>query len=142
MLDTITGLTSTITTEAVVSAPLSGRYLAHNPYPAYQRAFFAADLLLERAHLSKPTVKQAAAVCGVTVPYTAAARRIAYCRPDLRAAVEHGLRPLIKTAWPQPSPSDELVSAWDAASNSERIEFARRVGINTVWEEAISPAIG
>jgi hypothetical protein len=39
------------------------------------------------------------------------------------------------------SPSDLLVSSWHAASNVERAEFARRVGIDTLFDQAIAPAI-
>ena len=39
------------------------------------------------------------------------------------------------------SAADELVSAWNAASNVERVEFAKRIGANTIWNECVAPAI-
>src|SRR5262249_13737029 len=75
------------------SRPLSGRYLAHAELSAVKRAFLAADLALGRAHLVRPTLGLCALAARVSVPYAAAARRVAYERPDLRSAVECGLLP-------------------------------------------------
>jgi transcriptional regulator with XRE-family HTH domain len=41
----------------------------------------------------------------------------------------------------KPSHCDLLVSNWQAASDAERIEFARRVGVDVLFDKAIAPAI-
>jgi hypothetical protein len=103
----------------------------------HRRAFLGADLVLGRLHLVKPTTAQAARLCGVSTTYVRAARRIAYCRPDLRSSTENGLHPLIS-----PKRKLDLVEAWNAASNDERVAFAQRIGVARVFDECIAPALG
>jgi hypothetical protein len=76
--------------------PLKGRYLAHSHRTKIRRAFEAADLVLGRAQLTNPTIRQAALLNGVSVPYVAAAKRIAFEQPHLRSSVESGQQRLLE----------------------------------------------
>ena len=94
---------------------LRGQYLAKNRLDARARARLAVDILDRRAELGDLTVKQVGWLCRVSVKTISVVRK---------------------------SPSDRLVAAWNEASNSQRIEFAERVGVSKVWDEAILPALG
>ena len=57
---------TSIVPDATISAPLTGRYLAHNGLSARRKAFLAVDLVTGRAQLSTPTAgsKQGSEVQG------------------------------------------------------------------------------
>jgi hypothetical protein len=42
---------------------------------------------------------------------------------------------------PAPRGCDLLVRDWNAATDAERIEFARRVGVDRIFDGAIAPVI-
>jgi|SRR6516225_1539586 hypothetical protein len=117
---------------ANASHPLTGDYLAYNHLPAYGRAFLAADLNLDHAHLVKPTITQAAAVCRVSPAYAAAARKVAYSLPHLRTDAEAGRRPLLEAAYGR-SATNAMLKLWNACSVDERIRFTRQVGVEAVF---------
>jgi hypothetical protein len=119
---------------------LAGRSLAGN-LPAHRRAFQAADLILGKAYLVEPTAAQAAALCRVSPAYAFAAKRIAYCRPDLRADTEAGCRPMLPTAYGKPSPDEVLLKIWRDCSPGERIAFCRGADPEAVFA-VIEAAIG
>ena len=93
---------------------VSGQYLAKNHLPVRGRGRLAAEILCGKIEIGDLTVKQVARLCRVSVPTVNAARQ---------------------------SSSDKLVVAWNAASDSDRIVFAKRVGVASLWDGAISPAI-
>jgi hypothetical protein len=128
------------TPNIAISHQLTGDYLARSRLSAYRRAFHAADLVLGKASLVEPTAAQAAAVCGVSVAYVFAAKRIAYSLPHLRTDTEAGRRPLLTTAYGKPSMKD-LLKVWNACSFEERCEFCREANPERVFE-VIEVAIG
>jgi hypothetical protein len=115
---------------------LTGRNLAHGHRTPSQRAAVAADLVKGNAVLVQPTVKQAASLAGVCVPYTEAALNATDAE---RAALRSGE---LQIAQLKPTPSEVLVTAWNAAANGERVRFAKRVGVGVIFDEAIAPALG
>jgi hypothetical protein len=107
---------------------VSGRNIAHSSRTTVQLAFVAADLCLDRVRLVPPTIKQAANVVGVSYGYARAATHIAYCRPDMRLAVENGRRPLI-----DPTSAPVLHDIWRATPASERDAFVR-AHMSEIWK--------
>ncbi len=107
-------LDTTSTAFLTTRLPVTGEYLAKNKLTARARARLAADILDRRAEISELTVTPVARLCRVSVPTINAARR---------------------------SPSDKLVKAWNEAGKSDRVQFAHRVGIARVWDDAIAAAI-
>jgi hypothetical protein len=104
-------------------------------HPAFRRAFTAADLAVGRRHLIKPTVRQAAVLCSVSVRYTYAALRAAN-DPGLRASIEAGCQPLISTA-----NSETLAQHFARTSKEELLECARTVGVDVLWDTLIAPIV-
>jgi hypothetical protein len=122
--------TSTLNaTPCVVPTPtvVTGRDIAHSHRTTVQLAFFAADWCLGRVQLVKPTIKQAAAIADVSYGYARAARRIAYCRPDLRPAIQCGSRPLI-----EPNVTPAIDALWSAMPASQRADFIHN-HLSEVW---------
>jgi hypothetical protein len=97
---------------------VSGQFLARNRLSARDRARLAADIIGGQVTIRNLTYRQTARLCRVSEPYIAAVRR------------------------PPPSACDLLVQHWDAATGAERIEFARRVGVDRIFDTAIAPVIG
>ena len=115
---------------------IGGRHIAHGRRSPSQRGAVAAQLHIGEVALVDPTIKQAAGLLGVYVPYVAAALDTTV---EKRAALASGaltIPNLLKS-----SPSDRLVSAWNNCTNDERVEFAQRIGVARVWDEAIAPAL-
>jgi hypothetical protein len=77
----------------------------------------AAGIIGGQVTIQNLTVSQTARLCRVCVPYIDDVRR-------------------------QPSACDLLVRSWNAATGSERVEFARRVGVDRIFDAAIAPVIG
>jgi hypothetical protein len=115
----------------VIPVLKTGRNLAHGHRSATQRAFLAADLVRERVRLIAPTIKQAAALARVSVPYVDLALAAS---PGERAMISAGQRPLISVGKPS------LASTWASATEAERVAFVRSVGAETVWS-SLSAAI-
>ena len=93
-----------------------GVYLAKNRLPARDRARLAAALLDGKATLTGLTVKQAARLCRVCVPYVLEAR---------------GRSPA----------ASRLMRDWEAASHEARVAFARAVGAERVFD-VVTEAVG
>ena len=117
---------------------VNGRFLAHNKRPAPERALVGAALVLNTAKLVSPTVKQAAALARVSVPYVAAGVAIA----DDQAAIEAVLAgdcAILDAA--KASASETLAEHFARATPDEWLEVARTVGPSVVWDRMISPLV-
>jgi hypothetical protein len=122
---------------AVLSVP--GRYYAHNHMSKVQRAFQGVDILTGRVQPVRFTKKQVAAIVGVSLPYLAAAARVANSRPDLRSSCECGLQPLL-TAVSRPGRAERMASQFTKLSNEEQRLFARMVGPDALFGVAVEAA--
>jgi len=111
----------------------TGRELAHCHFSVSERAAIAAWLVQGRVHLVKPTIKQAAALAGVSVPYVQAALRLDV---NVLARVALGEASLADAAR-----GNGLVAAFLAASPKDKVAFAKAVGTDSLWSDAIEPAI-
>jgi hypothetical protein len=114
---------------------ISGRNIAHGHRSKAQRAAIAAQLHLGEIALERPTVTQVRDLCGVSVKYIQAA---------LRADPEH--RRLLAAdalSIPQVDPpaSVSLARQWRAATAAERAAFAKRVGVDRLWDQSLAPAL-
>jgi hypothetical protein len=127
-----------LATDASASAPVTGRFLARNEYPAYRKAFLAADLVAGKKRLVGPTPKQAAELSRVSVPYTYAALKILQQHPEHRELHENGLWPLIET---KPGNSESLAAHFARSTGEEWLECARTIGPAVVWDRMIAPLI-
>jgi len=118
------------TTEKSTSAPehpvrrVSGRSLAHAHLNRRQRAKLAAALVDGSAEIFPPTVKQAAMLAAVPVVAVTQARR---GNGNGRSKLKHN--------------GETLAEHIARSSPAERIEAARAVGIDTLWDSMISPVI-
>ena len=112
--------------------------MAHAKFTTPERAFLAADLHRNRVDLVCPTIKQAAYLAGVCVPYAAAAVAIAD-NPAARAAVLAGDCALMDAA--KAVAPESLAVHFARATRTERIEFARTAGVDLIWDELIQPLI-
>jgi len=118
---------------------LSGRFLAHNKWTKSRRAFLGADIKSGKAQPFDLTDKQIAALVGVSVPYLAAAGRVAHSRPDLRSACESGLQPLLD-AVPCSSKAERVARAFVKMTADEQRAFARMVGPDALFGVAVEAA--
>ena len=116
-----------------VPAEFTGRELAHCHFSASERAVIAAWLVQERIHLVKPTIRQAAALAGVSVPYVQAALRL-----DVKVLTRVALG---EVSLVDAERGNGLIAAYLTASADGKIAFARAVGTDKIWDEAISPVI-
>ena len=108
----------TPTSQGDPARQVSGQFLARNRLNARDRARLAAGIIGGEVTIQDLTVRQTARLCRVSEPYVAAVRR------------------------PPPSACDLLVRDWNAATGAERIEFARRIGVDRIFDGAIAPVIG
>jgi hypothetical protein len=115
--------------------PISGRAFAHRRRTASQRAGLAAQLVLGEGVLANPTVKQAASLLQVSRPYVQVALK---ATTGQRENLVSGRLTVSRL---KPSPCDLLVRDWNAANDAERVEFARRVGVDQIFDTAIAPVI-
>jgi hypothetical protein len=88
---------------------IRGQFLAKNRWSKRDRAQLAADILAGRAMVIDLTAKQLAGLCRVSLPYIAKARE-----PDRAAA--------------------RLLHDWEAADSEQRIAFARRAGVESLFD--------
>jgi hypothetical protein len=125
--------------------PLTGRNIAQAHRTPSQLAGLAGQWVLGEAAVAPPTIKQAARLFQVCVPYVNEALELT---ADQRADLVAGcLTVRFLRNWPDrticwSSPPDLLVSTWGLAGDAERIEFARRVGVDRIFDAAIAPVIG
>jgi hypothetical protein len=122
---------------AVLSVP--GRYYAHNQKSKVQRAFQGVDILSGRVQPVRFTKKQVADIVGVSLPYLAAAERVAHSRPDLRSACETGLQPLLK-AVPRAGKVERMAATWVKMTDAEKRIFVRMVGADGIFDIAVAAA--
>jgi hypothetical protein len=118
-----------------VATPVRGRNIAYGHRTASQRAGLAAQFLLDESALTDPTVKQVATLFAVSEPYVRAAARATTTQRVSLVSGDMTVRQL------KPTPCDLLVRNWHAANDVERIEFARRVGVDRLFDRAIVPVI-
>ena len=114
---------------------ISGRNIAHTPRTASQRAAVAAMLVRGEAELIDPTVTHAAALLRVSVPYVYAALG---ATADERVDLALGKATVSEVA---PSPAAALCREWRRAAPHDLVEFVRRVGVDEVFDNGITPAI-
>ena len=111
---------------------VTGRFLAHNRLSKRRKAFLAADITLGKVRPEMLTLNQAAQLARVSVVYVRAARKIAYCRPDLRSCCEAGHNPFpLRCSRPEAA-----VRLWTKMPPNERVEFAREVGPDALLDVA------
>ncbi len=119
---------------------VTGRNLAHGKRSVAQRAFIAADLHRGRASLMSPTIRQAAILANICVPYVAAAVVIADDL-DTRGAVLTGDVSLLDAAKTKKHPAESLAEHMQRATHAEWLEAARTIGTAPIWDYMISPLI-
>jgi hypothetical protein len=117
---------------------ISGRNIAHGHRTAAERGLLSGDVHLGRISPVKLTVKQCATLCGVSVPYTAAAVLIAD-DPAARAAVLAGEQTLLDAA--KKITPETLAEDFKRASRIERLEAAHALGPTILWDEMIAPLV-
>jgi hypothetical protein len=105
---------------------IRGQYLARARLTRRQRAEIAVDLVNGSAEVSPPTAKQAAMLVAVPVVEVARLRRNG--KPK-RNGSSNG-------------PTESLAEHIARSPLAERIEAARAVGVDVVWDSMISPIIG
>jgi hypothetical protein len=115
---------STSATERSVRR-ISGQYLARAHLTRKQRAELAAALVEDSVEVSPPTVKQAAMLAAVPLVYVTKVRRNG--KPKRNGSS---------------STSTETLAEHIARSSlAERIEAARVIGIDVIWDSMIEPTI-
>jgi hypothetical protein len=112
---------------------ITGRNLAHAHRTASQRGAVAAQLVLEEVEHTKPTMIQAAAITGANIPYVQLALRL---KPETRARVAAGELTIAEAA-----KANGLLSAWIAATPTEKAALGVAVGVDAIWDAVISPSI-
>jgi hypothetical protein len=117
---------------------IRGRSLAHGKRSATERAFVAADLHRNRIDLISPTVKQAAALANVCVPYVTAAVFVADDQA-LREAVLAGEVSLFDAV--RSNAAESLVAHFRRSSVEEWRECAREIGPALVWDTMVEPLV-
>ena len=129
------------TTGSSPSRSVTGQHIAkaYVTYGPRQRANDAALWLLGRLRI-KPTLKLAARTFEVSVPLVVEAREYLARLDEQRKhnghdGVRHTFPRLTET---KPTLAEHLVSA----SLSERIEAARAVGVDIVWDTMVLPLVG
>jgi len=95
---------------------VTGQYLAKNKLPARGRAKIAADILARKTVVVDLTATQLARICRVSLGYVHEAR---------------GRSPQAK----------RLLREWNAADHGTRVEFARAIGPDRVFD-VVTEAIG
>jgi hypothetical protein len=119
----------------VNSAPISGRYLAHNQQALVVRAFFAADLLSGAKQLTNPTLVQSAWLARVNRAYAYWAEK----RMAERAEIEAGLIPLVPAPLvPKANGNASPMSITVQIPDCDLFDFVRTVGVNRVLEAAVA----
>lgn len=118
---------------------LTGRNIAHAKRATAERALVAADLHLNRAALTRPTIGQVAILLKVSRAYVAAAVAIAD-NVDLRAEVTAGRCPLMVAAIPG-MPEETLATHFARSTLAERIEAAREIGVSVIWDQMLNPLL-
>jgi hypothetical protein len=113
--------------------PISGRSIAHCSRSASQRAAIAAELALEHVRLERPTIRQAAVLLGVSVPYVHLALHLS---DEARERVVTGAVSLSDAA-----KANGLATEFLAASPEVTVAFGRTVGTAMLWDGAIEPAL-
>jgi hypothetical protein len=117
---------------------ISGCNLAHGKRSAVERAFVGADLKRSCAALINPTIKQAACLAGVSVPYVAAAVLVADDQ-TLREAVLAGDVGLLEAA--RANAPESLVAHFMRSTPEQRLECARAIGPAAIWDSMLVPII-
>jgi len=119
------------TTEKSTSVPerpvrrIRGQFLARAHLSRRQRAKIAADLVEGTAVIAPPTIRQAAMVAGVPVVEVTKARRNGNGKSRRSSS----------------KAAETLAQHIARSSLAERIEAARTVGVDVVWDSMISPVI-
>jgi hypothetical protein len=119
--------------------PVTGRYLAHNRLTKARRAFLGVDIKRGKAQPCLLTDKQIADLVGVSLPYLAAASRVAVTRPDLRSACETGLTPLLK-ALARPGKAERMATMWNKMTADEQRLFVHMVGADRMFDVVVEAA--
>jgi hypothetical protein len=114
---------------------VTARNAAHGHRTAAERAFAAADWVLGRIDVVKPTERLAGFAFHVSAPYVRAALAISK-DPVLRSQVVNERLPLLKAA-----NSESLVSRFVRATPAEWLEVARTIGADVIWDAMIIPII-
>jgi len=104
---------------------VSGQYLARAHLTRKQKAELAAALIDGSAEIFPPTVKQAAMLVAVPVVEVTKARRNGKPKRDGSSN----------------TPTETLAEHIARSSLAERIEAARAIGIDVVWDTMIAPVI-
>ena len=92
---------------------VTGQFLSKNRLAKRNRAQLAADILAGRAVITDLTIKQVSVVCRASLHHIAEARE-----PDRAAA--------------------RLLRDWEAADSNQRIAFARRAGVEMIFDTLVA----
>jgi hypothetical protein len=112
---------------------ITGQGVARVPHR--HRAGLAAQFYLDEMPLVWPTKSQMVAMLGVSEHQIRA--QIEWFARAYPYEVRRGDPAVIAEL----SPADKLTRAWNEASPADRVEFARRVGVDAVWDGAVAPVI-
>jgi hypothetical protein len=104
-------------TPTATARHVSGQYLSKNRLCARDRAKLAADIAANKVLVVDLTAKQLARLCRVCAPYIAEAR---------------GATPVA---------TRRLLRDWNAADHAARVQFARAVGAERVFD-VVTEAVG
>jgi hypothetical protein len=117
---------------------VTGRNLAHAKRSVLECAFIGADLHLDHGGLVSPTVKQAAYLAGVCVPYVRAAIVLADDRAA-REAVLAGEINLFDAV--RANTAESLVAHFRRSSVEEWRACAREIGPALIWDQMLAPIV-
>jgi hypothetical protein len=104
-----------------VKPTITGHALARSR----RRSITAAKLHLDRLRLVRPTKSQVCALLAINEHRVRAAIEVVSAQHD-----DTPTDPILVGF----SPAEDLVRAWHAASLADRIEFAKSVGVDVVWD--------
>jgi hypothetical protein len=102
-------------TASTATHRVSGQFLAKNRLNKRARARLAAEIIAGRTVVSDLTVKQVAALCGVSIPYIMEARQ-----PDRAVA--------------------RLLREWSTAGDGQRVAFACAAGVERMFDVVVQAA--
>ena len=112
---------------------LTGRNFAHAHRTASQKAAVAAQQVLGLVERIKPTIIQAAADVGVSVPYVQLALKL---KPETLQRVADGEISLLDAV-----KANGLLAAWLANTPEEQAALGAIVGVDKIWDGVIAPSL-
>jgi hypothetical protein len=118
---------------------ITGRNAAHGKRSVAERSFVGADLHIGCTALVSPTIKQAAAIMKVSVPYVMAAIELADNKAA-RTAVLAGKITMLDAVKSVAS-GETLAEHFARTGPAEWLEAARIIGPDIVWDTMVLPTL-